>query len=428
MWSQEIATQHAEMSHLPARFARVPEILRGSRNDLLLLARDRAEADSVGVGNLIVRNLDASAERVAQFRMEWSGVEVLSLPDAVLSPAFPEFFPESRPVAHAHFTRVAARNPRIDRLLPIEKFTPDELFRRLAKSVIGQDEAMRAIAAIITGRVARRAPDDGRPIASILLPGPTGCGKTETGAALARALFGRPDARFIEIKLEQHRLNSHFLWGLEPGYKDVTDEMRRDGGGMITRPIIAQPGKLCLFLLDELEKGHEGVPDALFAAFDQGWARDSTSGHRVSFRDSIFIVTTNEADEAIRHMADSGANWEEVRKATPDLILSHGSHGWKPPFLARFDSVLPLSHPKPADILRIAGKLTRELLEKHHNFDSASPLFLEWAASTYQRTLGVRALKRTIEDRLDPQFGALPRDRGRLWLAVDGDGRLREAA
>ena len=60
--------------------------------------------------------------------------------------------------------------------------------------------------------------------------------------------------------------------------------------------------------------------------------------------------------------------------------------------------------------------------------NTGSPRFLEWAASTYQRTLGVRALKRTIEDRLDSQFGALPRDRGRLWLAVDGDGCLMEAA
>jgi ATP-dependent Clp protease ATP-binding subunit ClpA len=204
--------------------------------------------------------------------------------------------------------------------------------------------------------------------------------------------------------------------------------MRREGGGIITRPIIAQPGRVCLFLLDELEKGHEGVPEALFAALDQGWARDGTSGHRVSFRDSIFIVTTNEADEAIRHMADSGVSWDDLRKATPDLILSHGRHSWQAPFLARFDAVLPLSHPKPPDILRIAEKLTRELIEKNHNFAAANPRFLAWAAAGYQRTLGIRALKRTIEDQIDPQFGALPRDRGRLWLAVDGDGRLMEAA
>jgi DNA polymerase III delta prime subunit len=432
LWHHDIAPGQAESGQLSSRFARIPEYVNGTKNDVILLARDRQEADSVRTGQLVYRRLDAEARRFQQFGLGWTRAETLVLPSALDESGFREYYPRANVAwpAWQQYRLTVLTNPKTHRVVPLEKLTSDEICRRLGEAIIGQDTALRRIADVITRRVGTRDESDTRPIASILLAGPTGTGKSATAKALAKALYAERQGVFQELKMEQggKKDMSAQLFGLEPGYVGFTADMGLNGGGRLTRPIIQNPDQPFLFLFDELERAPAETADSLFGALDDGTATDISSGHKVSFRNSIFIFTTNVAADELQQRSDAGVLWESLCEQTPDLLSARGPSSWSKPFLARFRrNILPLCHPAPEALRGIARKHVREAVEKRHRFGKVDPAFLERVCTNYSRELGVRNLQEQIDGILEPKLLELNRTgRTGLHLSVTADGHLYE--
>ena len=249
--------------------------------------------------------------------------------------------------------------------IPVQKLAESEsarlnkLEQTLHKRVVGQEEAVSAVAkAIKRGRVGLKAPK--RPIGSFLFLGPTGVGKTELSKALAEALFGNEDAMIrvdMSEYMEKHSVAK--MIGSPPGY------VGHDDGGQLSEQVRRHPYSVILF--DEIEKAHPDVFNILLQVLDDGHITDS-QGRKVDFRNTVIIMTSNAGAQAIIDPKKLGFNAKEDDagdyKRMKSNVMNEIKLIFRPEFLNRIDEIL-VFHPLDKEQLRkIVSMMCRELARR----------------------------------------------------------------
>jgi len=261
---------------------------------------------------------------------------------------------------------------------------------RLHERVVGQDEAISAVADAIR-RSRAGLSDPNRPLGSFLFLGPTGVGKTELCKALASFLFDSED-HMIRVDMseymEKHSVSR--LIGAPPGYVGY------DEGGALTEAVRRKP--YSVLLLDEVEKAHPDVFNVLLQVLDDGRLTDG-QGRTVDFKNTVIVMTSNLGSHLIMQMA--GQPTEVVREAVWAEVKSH----FRPEFLNRIDETVvfhALDEKHIENIARIQLKALEARLEKLEMKLEVSPAALaELAKVGFDPVFGARPLKRAIQQRIE---------------------------
>ena len=236
--------------------------------------------------------------------------------------------------------------------IPVGRLTENErqrlldLEQRLSEQVKGQEEAVRrASQALRRGLSGLR--DETRPVACMLLAGPTGVGKTELCRCIARELFGTTDAMIrLDMSEFMEKQAVSRLIGAPPGYVGYEE------GGKLTEAVRRRP--YCLVLLDELEKAHPDVGNVLLQIMEEGCLTDS-GGRRVSFRNCVVIMTTNAGGEVV----SEGLGFNPEGRA--DRTEKSLRQSFTPEFLGRLDEVLVFRSLTGGTMAAIAEKYLDQL-------------------------------------------------------------------
>jgi ATP-dependent Clp protease ATP-binding subunit ClpB len=263
---------------------------------------------------------------------------------------------------------------------------------RLRLRVVGQDDALRAVANAIR-RARAGLQDPNRPLGSFIFLGPTGVGKTETARALAEFLFDDEGAMVrIDMSeyMEKHTVSR--LIGAPPGYVGY------DEGGQLTEAVRRRP--YSVILLDEIEKAHPDVFNVLLQVLDDGRLTDG-QGRTVDFRNTAVIMTSNVGSS---YITDLGIGQEDLMQ---ERVMDALRAQFRPEFLNRIDEVIVFRTLGREQIKRIVdiqlGSLGERLAERRIGIrltDAAKELL---AAQGYDPTYGARPLRRTIQRNLiDP--------------------------
>ncbi len=273
-----------------------------------------------------------------------------------------------------------------DKLLNLE----DELHKR----VVGQDEAITAIAdAVRRSRAGLQDPN--RPIGSFIFLGTTGVGKTEVARALAECLFDDEHMMTrIDMSEYQEKFSATRLIGAPPGYVGY------DEGGQLTEAIRRKPYSVVLF--DEIEKAHPDVFNLLLQVLDDGRLTDN-KGHVVNFKNTIIIMTSNLGSDLIRHNFEhiDDQNREEVIERTEEEVKTLLKQTIRPEFVNRIDETIvftPLTKAQIAQIVRLQLDKVAHTLQENgvtlHYSDAAIDLLSERG---YDPEFGARPVKRVIQ-------------------------------
>ncbi|RKP19252.1 hypothetical protein ROZALSC1DRAFT_29127 [Rozella allomycis CSF55] len=261
-----------------------------------------------------------------------------------------------------------------------------ELEKRLETRVVGQDEAIKAVAdAVRLGRTGFHNPK--RPIASFLFLGPTGVGKTELCKALAQFMFDSENAvTRIDMSEYMEKFSFSRLIGAPPGYVGFEE------GGELTNAVRRKP--YSIVLLDEFEKAHREVANLLLQVLDDGHLTDS-QGRKVDFKNTIIIMTSNIGADLLAN-EDEGINSETRKEIT--LMLRHQ---FSPEFVNRIDEVVmfnKLSKQNLRSIVDIRLKEMEHLLSSHQlkiNVSDEAKAYL--AEKGYDPVFGARPLQRVLQ-------------------------------
>jgi ATP-dependent Clp protease ATP-binding subunit ClpB len=267
---------------------------------------------------------------------------------------------------------------------------------RLHKRVIGQDEAINAVANAIR-RARAGLQDPNRPLGSFLFLGPTGVGKTELARALAEFLFDDEHAMArIDMSEYQEKHTVSRMIGAPPGYVGYEE------AGQLTEAVRRRPYAVVLF--DEIEKAHPEVLNVLLQLLDDGRLTDG-KGRTVDFKNTVVIMTSNLGSQFIseRSTAEGGSLTEGTRREVMEALRAH----FKPEFLNRIDEIiffhaLTREHLKQIIDIQITG-LIKRLEERKIHVQLTEPAKDLLVREGYDPTYGARPLKRTIQRRvLDP--------------------------
>jgi ATP-dependent Clp protease ATP-binding subunit ClpB len=261
-----------------------------------------------------------------------------------------------------------------------------EMEQRLHDRVIGQDEAVTAVANAVR-RSRSGLSDPNRPVGSFIFLGPTGVGKTELARALAEFLF---DDELALIRLDmseyQEKHTVARMLGAPPGYVGY------DEGGQLTEAVRRRPYSVVLF--DEIEKAHPDVFNVLLQILDDGRLTDG-QGRTIDFRNTVLIMTSNLGSQVIQEM--SGQDFERVRDAVIAVLRDH----FRPEFLNRIDEVIVFKALTEQQLTAIVDiqleRLKRRLQERRVSLvvtDSARKLL---AQRGWDPVYGARPLKRAIQ-------------------------------
>ncbi|MGH3852920.1 MAG: ATP-dependent Clp protease ATP-binding subunit [Pseudonocardiaceae bacterium] len=280
----------------------------------------------------------------------------------------------------------------VARLTEVERHQLLHLEEQLRQRVVGQDEAVEAVAdAVRASRAGLSHPD--RPIGSFLFLGPTGVGKTELARALAQALFGSQE-RLIRIDMSefQDRHTVSRLIGAPPGYAG------HEEAGQLTDAVRRTP--YTVVLLDEIEKAHSDVSNILLQVFDAGRLTDSR-GRTVNFANTVIIMASNLGGEALLAATSAGRSVEEVREPLMANVRRH----FRPEFLNRIDEVVlfrGLDRPQLRTITELLLEQTRQRLHARGITLHLDADAIDWIVDRgYQPEFGARPLRRAIGRELD---------------------------
>ena len=272
-----------------------------------------------------------------------------------------------------------------------------ELDKRLKEHIVGQDEAVEAVAAAIRRNRVGISPKH-KPV-SFIFVGPTGVGKTELVKQLAQDLFNSPDALIrldMSEFMEKHSVSR--IVGSPPGYVGY------DEAGQLTEKIRRKPYAVILF--DEIEKAHPDVMNVLLQILDDGEITDS-HGRKVNFENTVIVMTSNAGSERKEGTVGFG---HTVNEQNRDRAMKALGEFLRPEFLNRVDEVIcfnRLDEQNFAGIARIMlSELQKSLEDKglHFTWDEAVEEYL--VKKSYSATYGARNLRRTIQKELEDVMAA----------------------
>jgi len=267
----------------------------------------------------------------------------------------------------------------------------------LAKRVVGQAEAVRAVSTAVR-RARAGLQDPNRPIGSFMFLGPTGVGKTELTKALAEFLFD-DEAALLRIDMSEY-MEKHSvarLIGAPPGYVGYEE------GGALTEAVRRRPYQVVLF--DEIEKAHPDVFNVLLQVLDDGRLTDG-QGHTVDFRNTLIVMTSNLGSQFL-----VGQPEDEDTDAVKEEVMTVVRAAFRPEFLNRIDEIILFHRPKREQMGRIVeiqlGRLQKLLDERKINLD-VDPKARDWLAERgYDPSYGARPLKRVIQKSLQDPLAEL---------------------
>lgn len=292
----------------------------------------------------------------------------------------------------------------VSRLTEKESRRLERLESELHKRVIGQDEAVTAVAkAIKRSRVGLKDPK--RPIGSFLFLGPTGVGKTELSKALAETVFGTEDALIrvdMSEYMEKHSVSK--LIGSPPGYVGFEE------GGQLSEKVRTNPYSVILF--DEIEKAHSDVFNILLQVLDDGHITDS-QGRKVDFKNTIIIMTSNTGAQGIIDpkqlgfvtSTDAAKEHEDMKKNVMDEL----KRTFKPEFLNRIDDIIVFHALQEKDVREIATLMLRELKNRVQVQMDIELKFTDHLKKYifekgYDKKYGARPLKRAIQTYVEDEL------------------------
>ena len=295
--------------------------------------------------------------------------------------------------------------------IPVAKIAEEEsatllhLEEELHKRVVGQDEAVTAVAKAVR-RARAGLKDPKRPIGSFLFLGPTGVGKTELARALASSLFGDESAMIrldMSEYMEKHTVSR--LVGAPPGYVGYEE------GGQLTDAVRRKP--YSVILLDEVEKAHADFFNILLQVLDDGRLTDS-QGRTVDFRNTVIIMTSNLGAKALHKNSpelgflaakksdsnvdeNKGIDFKEAKKSVMDAVKRH----FRPEFLNRIDEMIvfhPLTEEDLKEIVTILmSDVTKRLKERDLQLEISPEAMKLLFKEGSDFTMGARPLKRAIQ-------------------------------
>jgi ATP-dependent Clp protease ATP-binding subunit ClpB len=346
----DAARQEVEIAQRRGDFARAGELTYGEIPSLEKRIREIDEKNNAALVNEAV-----TEENIAQIVSRWTGIPV-------------------------------------DKMLEGERDKLLHMETSLESRVVGQNEAVRAIANAVR-RARAGLQDPNRPIGSFLFLGPTGVGKTELTKALAAFLFD-DDTAMVRIDMsefmEKHAVAR--LIGAPPGYVGYEE------GGVLTEAIRRRPYQVILF--DEVEKAHSDVFNVLLQVLDDGRLTDG-QGRTVDFRNTVIILTSNLGTEFLS--TEEGGDQKHARAQVMAAVRGH----FRPEFLNRLDEIILFHRLSRVDMDKIVhiqiGRLTRLLADRKIEI-TLDKKATEWLAHAgYDPVYGARPLKRVIQRRLqDP--------------------------
>ena len=282
--------------------------------------------------------------------------------------------------------------------IPVDKLTQGEtekllnLERELAKRLVGQEDAVRAVSDAVR-RSRAGISDPNRPTGSFLFLGPTGVGKTELAKALADYLFDDEKA-LIRIDMSEYgeKFSVSRLIGAPPGYVGY------EQGGQLTEAVRRRP--YSVVLLDEVEKAHPEVFDLLLQVFDDGRLTDG-QGRTVDFRNTIFILTSNLGSN---FLVDPDLSWDDKKAAVNDTVRK----AFKPEFVNRLDDIVVFAPLSSDDLQRIVDitvdRLALRMGDRRLTL-GVTPGARVWLAERgYDPIYGARPLRRLMQHEIDDRL------------------------
>ena len=292
--------------------------------------------------------------------------------------------------------------------IPVLKLEKNEQKRllnlesELHKRVIGQDEAVKAVArAIRRGRAGLKDPK--RPVGSFIFLGPTGVGKTELSKALSEAVFGDEDALIrvdMSEYMEKHSVSK--LIGSPPGYVGY------DEGGQLTEKVRRKPYSVILF--DEIEKAHPDVFNLMLQILDDGILTDST-GRKVDFKNTVIILTSNIGARLITEkqrklgFGDDANAEEKDYESVKESVLGELKKEFRPEFLNRVDDIIVFRRLTEEEIKQIAANMLKSVgdrlaqLEVSVKFDKSVTEAV--AKAGFDQVYGARPLRRAVQSMVE---------------------------
>jgi len=282
----------------------------------------------------------------------------------------------------------------VSRMMQSEKDKLLHLEEELHKRVVGQDEAIRAVADAVR-RSRAGLQDEKRPIGSFIFLGTTGVGKTELAKALAEFLFDDENMMTrIDMSEYQEKFSVTRLIGSPPGYVGYEE------GGQLTEAVRRKPYSVVLF--DEIEKAHPDVFNVLLQVLDDGRLTDN-KGRVVNFKNTIIIMTSNLGSNLIQESFErmNDANRAEVLEQTRETLFDLLKRTIKPEFLNRIDDTIvfsPLTKADVREIVRMQFNRIVERLEKQDASIRITDAAIDWIATVgYDPQYGARPVKRLLQ-------------------------------
>jgi ATP-dependent Clp protease ATP-binding subunit ClpB len=377
----EAARLEAEQATRAGNLAKAAEISYGTVPELARRMQEAEKQLASHDGKAVYLKEEVTAEDIAEVVAKWTGIPVT-------------------------------------RMLEGERERLTKLDKELAKRVIGQSEAVEAVANAVR-RSRAGLQDINRPIGSFIFLGPTGVGKTETARALAEFLFDDEHA-MVRIDMSEY-MEKHAvarLIGAPPGYIGYEE------GGQLTEAVRRRP--YCVILFDEIEKAHPDVFNILLQILDDGRLTDS-QGRTVDFRNAVIIMTSNVGSHYI--LEHSGGDWDEIEKQVTQELRRQ----FRPEFLNRVDDTILFKPLGMEEITRIVDlqlkRLDKLLGDRKITIELTAEARKLIADDGFDPAYGARPLKRTIQRLIQNPLamlvleGKFP-DGSHIVVKPDGNGGL----